>query len=146
MTRITCDQPSNKPIAVRGVNLATSATIIAEAPDFSVPDPNDAGSRVVVAGEVWFGSPLYLYNKNAAARTVTVSILTEGGATITLGVVQVPAGETAAFPMQGQSLLKRSSASADGDRLRIAASAGASIDFWATAYERRADDHIGVTA
>lgn len=144
MPRITCDQPGYKPVAIRGINLAASATSVAEAPDFSVPDPNDAATQIVVAGEIWFGSPIYLYNKNASTRTVTVDILTEAAATITLGVVEIPAGETAAFPMQGQSLLKRDPDVANGDRLRLTASDASSIDYWAAAYERRADDHIGV--
>jgi hypothetical protein len=144
MPRITCEQTGYKPIAIRGANLGTGATAVAEAPDFSIPDPNDAASQIVVAGEVWFGTPVYLRNKNVDTRTVTVTILTEGGVTISLGVVEIPGGETAAFPVQGHSLLKRNPDAVNGDRLRLQASNASSIDYWATAYERRADDHIGV--
>jgi hypothetical protein len=144
MPRITCDQPSYKPVAVRNINLPTTDTAVAEAPDFLVPDPNDAASQIVVAGEIWFGTPIYLRNRNASTRTVTVSILTEGGVTISLGAIAVPGGETAAFPVQGQSLLKRNAAGTDGDRLLMRSSNANSIDYWAAAYERRADDHIGI--
>jgi hypothetical protein len=146
MPRITCDQPGNKPLGVRGINLGTAPVTAAEAPDFSVPDPNDASTRITVAGEIWWGSPIYLVNKGVVTRTVTVSVLAEGGATTRLGVVMIPAGETVAFPVQGQSLLKRSAGTTFGDRLRLVADAGNDIDYWAAAYERRADDHIGVVA
>jgi hypothetical protein len=144
MPRITCDQPGYKPVAVRGFDLAATATAIAEAPDFSIPDPNDAASQVVVAGEIWFGSPVYLYNKTEDTREVSVEVLTEDDDTIALGVISIPAGDTVAFPLQGQSLMKRDPDATNGDRLRLTADAADAIDYWATAYERRADDHIGV--
>lgn len=146
MPRITCDQPASKSITIRGANLPASATVVTEAPDFSIPDPADAAAQIVVPGEVWFGTPLHLHNKTGTQRTVTVSILTEAGSTVALGTVPVPAGETVAFPLQGQALQKRSAAAVNGDRLQLQASAANAIDFWATAYERRAQDHIGVSA
>jgi hypothetical protein len=147
MPRIVCDQPGYKPIVIRGTNSTTGETplTIAEAPDFSIPDPEDAGSRIVVAGEIWFGTPLYLRNRSTSVTlTANVWIDGEDGSSLRVGIIEIPALETVAFPMQGQSLLKRLPGATFGDRLRMSGGEAGAIAYWATAYERRADEHIGL--
>lgn len=153
--RITCKTPSSgRAIPLRLFNVPATATTLAEAPDFSVPDtglvfperdPDDAG-RAIRPGELAFSTPLYARNKSAVVRTLTVQILTEAGVTLSLAILSVPAGETAAVPLQGLSLFKRDPDGTNGDRLRVTASAADVFDLIGAADEKLADEHIGVAA
>jgi len=153
MARITCKTPSTgKAVSVSRTNVPASVTTIAEAPDFSVPDtsqafatrdPLDAG-RAIRPGEVFFLTPIYARNKSAATATITVELATEAGTSVSFAVVTVPAGETAAIPTQGMSLLKRIPGGLNGDRLRVTASAANVFDVTGFAEEKLSSEHIGV--
>ena len=153
MPRITLKTPSTgRTIQMRLVNVPTTATTIAEAPDFSVPDtsiafaardPVDAG-RAIRPGEVSFLTPIFARNKSAATAVLTVEFLSEAGVRSSFAVVSVPAGETAAIPVQGQSLLKRVLAGTNGDRLQVTAGTANAFDIHGAADERVSSEHIGV--
>lgn len=153
MARITCRTPSTgKPIRVSMVNVTTSYTTIAEAPDFSVPDasvkfttrdPLDE-TRAVRPGEVFFLTPLAARNKDSATKWIEVILLTEDGVTIELGRAKVPAGDTAFIPLQGRSLFKRDSNASNGDRIQIRAESNSVFDVWASAEEKLSNEHVGV--
>jgi hypothetical protein len=153
MPRITCKTPSTgRPVTVRIQNVGTSWTTVAEAPDFSVPDtslvfptrdPGDA-SRAIRSGEVFMLTPLYARNKTSTTRWVEARILNESGTAFTFARITVPANETAAIPVQGMSLVKRTAAGADGDRLQLRAEAGSTFDVWGAAEEKPTSEHIGV--
>jgi hypothetical protein len=155
MPRITCRQPSTgKPLNIRAENVGSSFVTIAEAPDFSVPDPSGTGytvrdpldaTRGIAPGEVFFLTPLMARNLTASARWIEVRLLTEGGTeNDAIGRVAVPAGETVAIPVQGRSLVKRNAAGANGDRLQVRADAADAFDVWASADERASAEHVGV--
>ena len=153
MPRITCKTPSTgRAIPVRLLNVPATATTIAEAPDFSVPDPSQSfadrdpadSGRAIRPGEIFFLTPIYARNKTGTARTITVEILTEAAVTLSLAVLSVPAGETMAIPVQGQSLVKRTPAGSNGDRLRVTASLADVFDIIGTAEEKLSSEHIGV--
>jgi len=153
MPRITCKTPSTgRAIPVIQLNVPAAATTIAEAPDFSVPDPSLTftgrdpadSARAIRPGEVFFLTPIYCRNKSTATATITVQILTEAGVTLSLAVLAIPAGETLAIPVQGLSLLKRVLAGTNGDRLRVTASLANVFDIIGTAEEKLSSEHIGV--
>ena len=153
MARITCRTPSTgKPIRVSMVNVTTTFTTIAEAPDFSVPDsstkystrdPVDA-SRAIRPGEIFFLTPLAAKNKDSTTKWVEVILLTEDGITVELGRAKVPAGDTAFIPLQGRSLFKRDPNAANGDRIQIRAESNSVFDVWASAEEKLSNEHVGV--
>lgn len=155
MARIKCRQPSTgKPINVRAENVGTTFITIAEAPDFSVPDPSFSSyesrdptdtSRGIAAGEVFFLTPLMAKNKTASTRVIEVRYLSEEGATNdAFGAIKVPAGETVAIALQGRSLVKRIATSTNGDRLQVRADAANAFDVWASANEQASAEHVGV--
>lgn len=134
------------------VDVTTSFTTIAEAPDFSVPDasikyatrdPLDE-SRAVRPGEVFFLTPMAVRNKDTVTRWLEVILLTEDGITIELGRAKVPAGDTAFIPLQGRSLFKRDPNAANGDRVQIRAEAISVFDVWASAEEKLSNEHVGI--
>jgi hypothetical protein len=153
MARITCRTPSTgKPIRVSMVNVTTTYTTIAEAPDFSVPDastkfstrdPVDE-SRAIRPGEVFFLTPLAARNKDSVTKWVEVILVTEDGVTVELGRARVPAGDTAFIPLQGRSLFKRDPNAANGDRIQIRAESNSVFDVWAAAEEKLSNEHVGV--
>jgi hypothetical protein len=134
------------------VNVTTSYTTIAEAPDFSVPDssfkydtrdPVDEG-RAIRPGEVFFLTPLAARNKDSVTKWIEVILLTEDGITIELGRAKVPAGDTAFIPLQGRSLFKRDANASNGDRVQIRAESNSVFDVWASAEEKLSNEHVGV--
>lgn len=153
MARITCRTPSTgKPIRVSMVDVTTSYTTIAEAPDFSVPDasfkfdtrdPLDEG-RAIRPGEVFFLTPLAARNKDSSTRWIEVILVTEDGITVELGRARVPAGDTAFIPLQGRSLFKRDANAVNGDRVQIRAETNSVFDVWASAEEKLSNEHVGV--
>jgi hypothetical protein len=153
--RITCRQPSTgKPINVRAENVGTDWITIAEAPDFSVPDPSgsqytarDPGdaSRGIAAGEIFFLTPLIAKNKTAGTRYIEVRLLTETNLpNEAFGRFYVPAGESVAIPLQGRSLIKRDATSANGEILQVRSDSALSFDVWASANEQASAEHVGV--
>lgn len=153
MARITCSTPSTgKPIRVTLESVNTTFTTVAEAPDFSVPDPSQRFSirdplnddRAIRAGEVFFVTPLAAKNKSASTAWIEVRMLTENGSVIEFGRVSVPANDTVFVPIQGRSLFKNNSLSINGDRLQLRAQTLNSFDIWAAAEEKLLADHIGV--
>lgn len=134
------------------VNVTTTYTTIAEAPDFSVPDastkfstrdPVDE-SRAIRPGEVFFLTPLAARNKDSVTKWVEVILVTEDGVTVELGRARVPAGDTAFIPLQGRSLFKRDPNAANGDRIQIRAESNSVFDVWAAAEEKLSNEHVGV--
>lgn len=153
MARITCRTPSTgKPIHVYKNNVTTSYTTIAEAPDFSVPDPSNKFStrdphdatRAIRPGEIFFLTPIAARNKDSTTKWVEVQLILEDATTINFGKISVPAGDTVYIPVQGRSLFKRDAAGANGDRLQIRAEANSVFDVWAAAEEKLSNEHTGV--
>lgn len=157
MARIVCRQPSTgKPINYRVESLGTDWINIAEAPDFSVPDPSgsqypdrDADpSRGIAAGEVFLLTPLVAKNKTVSTQWIEVRFRPESGAGANndaFGRITVPAGESVAIPLQGRSLVKRVATSSNGDILYVRASAAGSFDVWISGNEQASAEHVGVS-
>jgi hypothetical protein len=157
MTRIKCRQPSTgKPISVSNTTIGTDWINIAEAPDFSVPDPSRSGypnsrdssdiSRGIAAGELFFLTPLVAKNITAGTDWIEVRFRPEGGVANNdaFGRIYVPAGESVAIPIQGRSLVKRNYLSANGDIVYIRAGNTTSFHVWASANEQASAEHVGV--
>ena len=153
--RITCRQPSTgKPVNVSNNSVGTSWITLVEAPDFSVPDPSGSqytardpndSSRGIAAGEIFFLTPLFAKNKTVSTDWIEVRLRTEAGANNdAMGRITVPAGESVAIPIQGRSLVKRVSTSANGDTLMIRAGTTNSFEVWTSANEQASAEHVGV--
>lgn len=154
MARITCKTPSTgKSFIVSQANVSTTFTTVAEAPDFSVPDPSENyttrdpldSTRAIRPGEVFFVTPIAAKNKSANVVWVEVRLYTEANTAIEFGRVDVPPGDTAFIPVQGRSLFKRDANGVNGDRLQVRAQANNVFDVWAAAEEKLSAEHIGVT-
>ena len=155
MARITCKTPSTgKSIIVSQANVSIDWTTIAEAPDFSVPDPSQAytsrdpldNNRAIRPGEVFFITPLAARNKSANVAWIEVRLFTEANTAVEFGKLNVPPGDTAFIPVQGRSLFKRTPAGTNGDRLQIRAEANTIFDVWSGAEEKLSAEHVGVVA
>lgn len=153
MARITCKTPSTgKGILVSLVDVSTEFTTIAEAPDFSVPDPSNVftnrdpldTTRAVRPGEVFFITPLSARNKTANTYWIELRLIREDGTIISFGKISVPAYDTAFIPIQGRSLFKRDPDSIHGDRIQVKAEENSSFDVWTSAEEKLSNEHIGV--
>jgi hypothetical protein len=154
MPRISCKTPATgKPLNLTLLSVPDTFMTIADAPDFSVPDPGGAfttrdpqdATRAIRPGEIFLLTPLAVFNKTATARWVEVQLVTEAGATILVpGQVTVPANDVVYIPVQGRSLVKRVAAGANGDRLQIRAETASALDAWLSAEERLSAEHIGV--
>lgn len=155
MARITCRQPSTgKPVNYRAEDVGTSWIILAEAPDFSVPDPSGSQytsrdpldtSRGIAAGEVFFLTPLVAKNNTASTQWIEVRFRSESGSNNdAYGRITVPAGESVAIPVQGRSLVKRDYLSANGDILYIRAGSASSFHVWISGNEQASAEHVGV--
>lgn len=153
MTRIVCRTPSTgKGLRIIKSNVASTFEVLAEAPDFSVPDasvkfperdPNDP-ARAIRPGEIFFLTPLSAKNKDTVDRWIEVRLVTEDAETIEIGKVEVPAGDTAFIPLQGRSLFKRTANNVTGDTIEIRAQTASVFDVWAAAEERLSSEHTGV--
>lgn len=158
MVRIKCRQPSTgKPISIRYENLGTDWINIAEAPDFSVPDPSGSGytsrdptdgSRGIAPGEIFFLTPLVAKNITAGTDWIEVRFRPENSTSNndSFGRITVPAGESVAIPLQGRSLVKRISTSTNGDIIYVRAGNTASFHVWASANEQASAEHVGVVS
>ena len=153
MPRITCKTPSTgRSIIVSQANVSTIFTTIAEAPDFSVPDPSENyttrdpldTNRAIRPGEVFFVSPLSVKNKGANTQWIELRLFTEANTAIEFGKVDIPPGDTAFLPVQGRSLFKRVAGGTNGDRLQVRAQANNIFDVWSAAEEKLSAEHIGV--
>ena len=153
MARITCKTPSTgRSLNVILNNVGVTYTSIAEAPDFSVPDPSDNfpvrdptdDARAIRPGEIFFVTPLAAKNKTANVVWIEVRLINEANITIDFGRVAVPPNDTAFIPIQGRSLFKRDPTSASGDRLEVRAQTSSVFDVWATGEEKLSSEHIGV--
>lgn len=155
MPRIKCRTPSTgKPLRISLANVATNFTTIAEAIDFSVPDPSNKftdrdpsdDSRAIRPGEVFFLTPLAAKNKSSNTVWIETRLYTEGNVTIELGRIDVPANDTVFIPVQGRSLFKRDPTSniANGDMLQVRAQTSNCFDVWAAAEEKLSSEHSGV--
>lgn len=152
MSRITTRTPSTgKPVRIARENVPTTYTTISEAPDFSVPDasnkfatrdPVDIG-RAIRPGEIFFLTPLAARNKDSVTRWIETRLVTEDGANIEFGRVEVPAYDTAFIPTQGRSLFKRGATNANGDRFQVRAETPSSFDVWAAGEEKLSSEHSG---
>lgn len=155
MTRIVCRQPSTgKPINAAVSNVGVDYVIVAEAPDFSVPDPSGSqypnrdpsdASRGIAAGEIFFLTPLLATNKTANTCWIEIRLRTENGSNNdAFGRTVVPSGETVAIPVQGRSLVKANSVSSNGDILLVRGQEANSFDVWISANEQASAEHVGV--
>lgn len=150
MSRIKCKTPSTgRPVNLTVSSLGTAYFLLAEAPDFSVPDsgnlfpdrdPSDA-NRAIRPGELFFMTPLYARNKSALDCYVEVRLVLGNGVIIECpGRIIIPAGDTAFVPIQGRSIVNRGGA----DRIEVRAERPGSLDIWVTAEEKPSAEHIGV--
>jgi hypothetical protein len=152
VARITCKTPSTgKAILISLANVTTSFTTIAEAPDFSVPDPSQNyptrdldTTRAIRPGEIFFVTPLAVKNKSNNIVWIEVRLKTEADVDVNFGKVSIPPDDTLFFPIQGRSLFKRNAAGTNGDRLQIRAETANVFDVWAAAEEKLSAEHIGV--
>jgi hypothetical protein len=155
MSRIYCRTPSTgKPLNLIYPDVTTSYVTIplANAPDYSVPDPSevyserdpDFPSRAILPGEIFFLTPLSAVNKSDVEQWVEVIFLTQDDITVAAGRAVIPARDTAYIPLQGRSLLKTDPAATNGDRIQVRASAVDVIDVWVAADESPASQNIGV--
>lgn len=155
MTRIYCRTPSTGyPENLVLVNVPETLTTIplADAPDYSVPDPSNQyevrdpldPTRAILPGQIFFLTPLSVVNKSAGQETLTVILLQEDGTSVNFGTATVPAGDTAYIPLNGRSLLKRDPIVNYGDRLQVYASAANVFDVWTAADLSPASQNIGV--
>jgi hypothetical protein len=153
VARITCKTPSTgKAIIVSQTDVTSTYTSIAEAPDFSLPDPSETFSqrdpsdnaRAIRPGEVFFITPLSAKNKTANTRWIEVRLYTEANTAVEFGRISVPPNDTAFIPLQGRSLFKRNANNAVGDSLQVRAEANNVFDVWAAAEEKLSAEHIGV--
>lgn len=156
MPRIYCRTPSTgKPLNLIYPDVTTSYVTIplANAPDYSVPDPSevyserdpDFPSRAIIPGEIFFLTPLSAVNKSDEEQWVEVIFLTQDNITVAAGRAVIPARDTAYIPLQGRSLLKTATEEpADGDQIQVRASADDVIDVWVAADESPASQNIGV--
>ena len=153
--RITCRQPSTgKPVNFSNTNLGIDWYVLAEAPDFSVPDPSGSqytnrdpldSSRGIAAGEIFFLTPLVAKNNTASTQWIEVRFRSETGANNdAYGRITVPAGESVAIPVQGRSLVKRDYLSANGDILYVRAGTASSFHVWISANEQASAEHVGI--
>ena len=153
MSRIICRTPSTgKGLRISKSNVSNTFVVIAEAPDFSVPDastkypvrdPVDP-SRAIRPGEIFFLTPLAARNKDTVDRWIEVKLVTEDNDTIEIGKVEIPAGDTAFIPLQGRSLFKRTANNTFGDTIQVRAEVSSVFDVWAAAEERLSSEHSGV--
>lgn len=150
MPRITVRTPSTgKPIRAEFVDVPTDFIVIAEAPDFSVPDSSDKfttrdpldDSRAIRPGEIFFLTPLAVRNKDTSTRWIEVILVTEANTTIEFGKIDVPAGDTGFIPLQGRSLFKRDANNSVGDTLQVRAEASNTFDVWTAAEEKLSSEH-----
>ena len=153
MPRITCKTPSTgKAIIVSMTNVTNTYTTIAQAPDFSVPDPSQTytardpldDGRAIRPGEVFFVTPITAKNKSAGLAWIEIQYLSESNTAIEFGRVTVPPGDTAFIPIQGRSIFKRIPAGTNGDRIQVRAQLNSVFDVWAAAEEKLSAEHIGV--
>ncbi len=153
MARITCRTPSTgKSLRLIYADVPDAFDILAEAPDFSVPDasnkfevrdPDDPG-RAIRPGEVFFLTPLAAKNKDTITRWIETILVTEDNVTIELGRVEVPAGDTAFIPLQGRSIFKRDAEVASGDTIQVRAEVPDVFDVWVAGEEKLSSEHTGV--
>jgi len=150
MARITVRTPSTgKPVRAELVDVSTDFTIIAEAPDFSVPDSSDKfaardpldDARAIRPGEIFFLTPLAARNKDTETRWIEIVLVTEANTTVEFGKIDVPAGDTAFIPLQGRSLFKRDANTSVGDTLQVRAEANNVFDVWSAAEEKLSSEH-----
>lgn len=168
-SRIYCKTPSTGTVqnfTLGGMNtlkLPTDTWItIARARDFSVPDARQVyadrdpidNTRGIRPGEIFFITPVFVANTDdlatvALSRKIEVRILLEDGRSILCpGKMLVPPGDTAMVPVQGRSLLKRSSTSSVGDQLEIkiyrigtTETSTSNIYIWASSEEKPSAEH-----
>lgn len=150
MARITCRTPSTgKPLSIQLANVSDELTVIAEAPDFSIPDPSNRfttrdpvdDSRAIRPGEIFFLTPLTAKNKGLVDATIEVLLTTEDELTIQIGKLEIPAGDTGFIPLQGRSILKRNPEGTFGGRIQVRASIPSVFDVWVSAEERLSSEH-----
>ena len=154
MTRIVCRTPSTgKGLRISQSDVsANNFVVIAEAPDFSVPDAStkfterdpENPARAIRPGEIFFLTPLAARNKDSEDRWIEVVLVTEESEIIEIGKVEVPAGDTAFIPLQGRSLFKRIANNSIGDTIQVRAESDNTFDVWAAAEERLSSEHSGV--
>lgn len=129
MTRIKTGQAAvAAPVGVYIQGLAGSFNGIIDVPDYSVPDPNQTwpdrdpndSDRRIQPGVVTLFTPMLLYNSGASDVTVEVRIVPESGSpSPTQLVITIPPGDTYQHPIAGQTLVKSTPNSANGDSLQV---------------------------
>lgn len=155
MARIVCRTPSTgKQLRLIKANVPNVFITIAEAIDFSVPDPSEALpdrdpndlSRAIRPGEVFFLSPLAAKNKSNTTLWIKARLYTEDNVVIDISEVDVPAKDTVFIPIQGRSLFKRdsTSANANGDMLQVCAETANVFDVWIAGEEKLSSEHFDV--
>ena len=154
MPRILTAQPAvARPVRIFMRNVPTVWTSLAEAPDFSVPDPQQAwpaalrdpadATRRIQPGQILFLAPLMIFNSDPnLSHTIELCTLLEDGTTIIAqAAVTIPRRETYTHPIPGQRLLKLNPASATGDALQVRASAADMLQITGAAAQGAIEEH-----
>jgi hypothetical protein len=144
MTRIATETPgASVPKQAKAlVSQTPTWTVIAEAVDFETPSDDDGEGLIVVPGRTRFGSALLFTNVSGSVVSYDLQFLLEDGTEIWLAdSIEIQPNDVSVFPIQGQSLLKLSAASANGDRLRIRASAEGAVYACVDVKEGSAEQH-----
>lgn len=136
MSRILTAQPAvARPVRIHLRAVPGSWTTLIAAPDFSVPDPQQAwpaafrdpedANRRIQPGQVLFLAPLMIFNSDPnTSQTIEIrTILEEDGTVIDQAAITIPRRETYTHPIPGQRLLKLDPTTATGDALQVRASA-----------------------
>lgn len=131
----------------------TDWTTIAEANDFSIPatgeegavvDPNDP-DRELRPGQLFFETPLQVFNNSGTTRWVELQITLEGtnGQAIPASPrTSVPANDSVFLPIQGLRLLKTATSGIQpGGQLQVRAEVNDAITVIGAAVELEAEDH-----
>jgi hypothetical protein len=154
MTRIFTAQPAvARPIRIRMVDVPDLWTTLVAAPDFSVPDPQQAWptafrdpndpNRRIQPGQVLFLAPLMIFNTdpNASHRIEIRTVFEDGITVIEQAAVTIPKRETYTHPIPGQRLLKLDPASETGDALQVRASAPDLLQITGAAAQGAIEEH-----
>lgn len=130
MPRIITSQPAiSRPTMIAFDDLSDDWLTIAEAPDYSVPDPTvrwpnerdpEDPNRRIQPGQLLFTTPLYVHNTAPEQRLIEFRVLYHRtDALVRQARVILPGYETYIHPVSGFTLIKDDPEKSFGDRLQV---------------------------
>lgn len=155
MTRIRTNQAAtNQPTPITVAGVPTDWTTVLEAPDFSLPDPNErfpddrdpaetaTDKRRIASGQALLETPLMFHNRDTTSRWVEIRTIREDGTTVVQAKVTIPPGDTYLHPSPGQTLVKQDLTSSNGDQLQVRAQSASVVDLIAGASVGMSEKHL----